>query len=82
MTAASKLRSVVDLAEMVTAIELMTAAQALEFRKPLTPGRGVKSAFDIVRRIIPPVDRDRSTTKDIELIVEAIHRGDFDALLN
>lgn len=82
MTSAFKLRSLVDLAEMVTAIELMTAAQALEFRKPLTPGRGVKTAFDIVRSIVSPVERDRSTTKDIEALVAAIRRGDFDSLLN
>ncbi|HSB27060.1 MAG TPA: histidine ammonia-lyase, partial [Pyrinomonadaceae bacterium] len=49
MTSATKLRSIVSLAEMATAIELLTAAQALEFRLPLSPGRGVKQAYDIVR---------------------------------
>src|SRR5919197_3027153 len=39
MTAATKLRSIVQLAEMATAIELMAAAQALEYRAPLAPGR-------------------------------------------
>ncbi len=36
---------------MATAIELMTAAQALEFRVPLAPGRGVKQAYEIVRKL-------------------------------
>src|SRR6476620_4883704 len=35
MTSATKLRTIVRLAEMATAIELLTAAQALEFRLPL-----------------------------------------------
>ena len=45
MTAAVKMRSIVDIAEMATAIELLTAAQALEFRLPLNPGQGVKKAL-------------------------------------
>ena len=49
MTAATKLRAMVDMAETATAIELITAAEALEYRKPLAPGRGVKAAYDIVR---------------------------------
>src|SRR5206468_5948270 len=53
MTAATKLRSIVELAEHVTAIELISAAEALEFRAPLTPGRGVHRAFQIVRSMVP-----------------------------
>ena len=49
MTAATKLRSIVENAELAIAIELITAAQGLGFRAPLLPGSGVKRAFDIVR---------------------------------
>ena len=80
MTSATKLRSVVRLAEMATAIELMTAAQALDFRAPLAPGRGVKQAYDVVRGLVAPVTADRPMSKDIEEITNAIRRGDFDAL--
>lgn len=82
MTAATKLRSIVDIAEMSTAIELMTAAQALDFRAPLRPGTGVRRAFEIVRSVAPPVERDRSMTADIQRIVESIKRDEFAALLN
>jgi len=82
MTAATKLRSIVDIAEMATAIELMTAAQALDFRAPLKPGTGVRRAFEIVRSVVPPVERDRSMTADIQRIVESIKRDEFAALLN
>jgi len=80
MTAATKLRSIVENAELVTAIELITAAEALEFRAPLTPGRGVHRAFQIVRSMVPRLTADRSMSADIQKIVEAIRRGDFDAL--
>ena len=80
MTSATKLRSVVELAEMTTAIELMTAAQALDYRAPLAPGRGVKQAYDIVRGLVQPLTVDRATAKDIEELTNAIRRGNFDDL--
>jgi len=82
MTAAVKLRSIVDIAEMTTAIELLTAAQALEFRLPLNPGRGVKKAYNIVRGSVPPTQSDRSMSTDIEKIVDLIRRDEFQDLLN
>jgi histidine ammonia-lyase len=80
MTSATKLRSVVRLAELATAIELMTAAQALEYRAPLVPGRGVKQAYDLVRGLVTPLTVDRATSKDIEEITNAIRQGVFDDL--
>jgi histidine ammonia-lyase len=82
MTAAVKMRSIVDIAEMATAIELLTGAQALEFRLPLNPGRGVKKAYNIVRGSVPPTESDRSMSKDIEKIVDLIRRDEFQDLLN
>jgi histidine ammonia-lyase len=80
MTSATKLRSIVKIAEMATAIELMTAAQALDYRAPLAPGRGVKQAYDLVRRLVQPLTADRPMSKDIEEITDAIKRGDFASL--
>src|SRR6185503_15214522 len=74
MTAATKLRSIVDIAEMATAIELMTAAQALDFRAPLRPGTGVRRAFEIVRRHVPPLPQDRTMAGDVEKLTSAIIR--------
>ena len=78
MTSATKLRTIVRLAEMSTAIELMTAAQALEHHAPLAPGRGVKQAYEIVRRHVPPLTQDRTMAGDIEKLNVAIVRGEFD----
>ena len=82
MTSATKLRSIVSLAEMVTAIELLTAAQALDYRAPLAPGRGVKEAHRIVRSLVEPLIADRSMAADIEKLRGAITKGEFDSLLN
>jgi len=78
MTSATKLRSIVRLAELATAIELMTAAQALEYHAPLVPGRGVKKAYEIVRRHVPPLTQDRVMAGDIETLKVAIRHGEFD----
>ena len=80
MTAATKLRAIVELAEAATAIELVTAAQGLEYRQPLTPGRGVKAAYDVVRTHVVPLTADRSMAGDIQKIVEAVRQGEFDGL--
>ena len=80
MTAATKLRSIVDIAEAATAIELITAAEALEYRAPLAPGRGVKAAYDVVRAHVSSLQADRSMSADIQKIVEAMRRGEFELL--
>jgi histidine ammonia-lyase len=82
MTSATKLRGIVKLAELTTAIELMTGAQALEYLKPLKPGRGVQQAYEIVRELVAPLTQDRSMSSDIEKIRAAIVRGDFELLLS
>ncbi|HET9786495.1 MAG TPA: histidine ammonia-lyase [Pyrinomonadaceae bacterium] len=81
MTAATKLRSIVENAELITAIELITAAEALEYRAPLMPGRGVKRAQEIVRGLVPRLGDDRSMSNDIEKVVKALGDGKFDSLL-
>ena len=80
MTAATKLRSIVENATFMTAIELVTAAEGLEHRLPLLPGRGVKRASEIVRTHVSRLEQDRSMTEDIQRIVAAINGGEFDEL--
>jgi histidine ammonia-lyase len=78
MTSALKLRSIVDLAENLIAIELLAAAQGLEHRRPLKAGRGVERAFAAVRKVSPPLTQDRALSGDIARVAEAIRQGDFD----
>jgi histidine ammonia-lyase len=79
MTGALKLRSIIDLAENLLAIELLAAAEGLEHRRPLKSGVGVERAFAIVRKLAPPLTRDRPLANDIARVGEAIRRGDFDS---
>lgn len=78
MTAAVKLRQVVENAEHVIAIELLAAAEGLEHRAPLRPGLGVRLAHEKVRALVPPLAEDRPLSPDIQGIAKAIGRGDFD----
>jgi histidine ammonia-lyase len=80
MTGATKLRSIVDNAELITAIELITAAEGLEYRAPLQPGRGVKQAYDIVRRHVTRLTSDRAMSGEIQTIASAIRAGEFDGI--
>jgi len=80
MTSATKLRSIVKLAELATAIELLAGAQALEYLMPLTPGRGVRQAYEIVRGHVAPLTQDRAMAPDIEKLTSAIVKGEFKAL--
>ncbi len=77
MTAATKLRAIVDSAEQIVAIELITAAEGLEYRAPLQPGQGVKQAYEIVRRHVSRLTADRAMSGEIEKLANAIREGAF-----
>jgi histidine ammonia-lyase len=78
MTAATKLRTIVENAEHVVAIELLAAAEGLEYRAPLKPGRGVRRAHEIVRQHAERLTGDRALSDDIQRLAAIIRRGDFD----
>ncbi len=78
MTAALKFRQIVENAELVMAIELVAAAEGLEYRKPLKPGAGVMDGYERVRRLVPRLQEDRSMSQDFEQIAHEIMRGTFD----
>ena len=80
MAAARKLRRVVECMEYVLAIELMVAAQALEFHRPLTPGAGVRLAVERVRTQVAPLEGDRVLTQDLEGLRRALREGAFASL--
>ncbi|HXI24742.1 MAG TPA: histidine ammonia-lyase [Pyrinomonadaceae bacterium] len=80
MTGAVKLRKIVELAEHITAIELICAAEGLEYRAPLQPGRGVKQAYEIIRRRVVRLTADRAMSSDIESIVQATRDAELDSL--
>ncbi len=79
MTAALKFRQSVENAERLLAIELLCAAQALEYRLPLKPARRVGEAVAQVRLVARPLDEDRVLSTDIEALAEAVRTGRFES---
>ena len=82
MTAALKFRQAVDNAERLLAIELLCAAQGLEYRLPLQPARRVGEAVAQVRLVARPLDEDRVLSTDIEALARAVRIGRFDGWRN
>ena len=78
MTGAIKLRQIVEHVERVLGIELMCAAQALEFRRPLKSSRRIEEAHAVIRGVVPRLERDRVLSGDIESMAEAIRGGKLD----
>lgn len=63
--------------QWVIAIEVLCAAQALEFHQPLEPGPGVKAALKVVRQVVPPLEQDRLIRHDLEAVHQLIVSGAF-----
>ncbi len=77
MNAALKLGRIVKNVGHVIAIEVLTAADALEMLKPLAGGRGVEAGLEKVRQSIPAMEKDRSLSAEIESLTEEIISGKF-----
>ena len=73
--AATKLLEVVANTETVLAIELMSAAQALDFIHPLKAGRGVEAAHAEVRRHLAFAEADRLFHNDIQTALALVRGG-------
>ncbi|MEO8576274.1 MAG: histidine ammonia-lyase [Gemmatimonadales bacterium] len=82
MGAAWKARRVIDNVRYVLAIELMCAAQGLDFRAPLKPGLKLIPVHESVRSLVPPLDRDRVLTADIQVLSSGIAMGMFTGGVN
>jgi histidine ammonia-lyase len=73
--AARKARAVVTNATRVLAAELLCAAQGLEFRPGLRPGRGAEAAYHHIREHVRPLGRDRTLHRDLEAVERMIRTG-------
>lgn len=77
VTSAHKVLRILEQAQQIVAIELMCAAQMLEFRKPLKPGVGVQKAYERVREHVPMLVQDRVLAPDIARLTQAVKDGVF-----
>ena len=77
--AGRKLSLVLDNTARVLAIELICAAQGLEYRRPNQPGAVAGRIWEAIRAFIPPLETDRSVGREIEEMAAFIENGGLDA---
>lgn len=77
VTSAHKLLKLLEQAQQVVAIELLCAAQMLEFRRPLKAGLGVERGYERVRAYVSKIEQDRVLAPDIAALAQAVQQGDF-----
>jgi histidine ammonia-lyase len=76
MNTALKNRGILQNAYAVIGIELMAAAQALDFRE-FTSGRGVRAAHSVIRRHVEHLDRDRPLYRDHDAMAALVASGEI-----
>lgn len=74
-TGARKARKILANTTRVLAIELMCAAQAIEFSDSKGLGAGTRVAYKAVRERVTPLDEDRVLAPDIEELARLVQSG-------
>jgi len=77
-------RRLLDMAEnaaSVVAIELLAAAQGLDFRRPLRSSAPLERAAQEIRALVRPYEQDRYFAPDIEAITGYVRAGALRALV-
>src|SRR5579884_1399730 len=75
MTAALKLRRIVENTRNVIAIEAIAVAQALDFAAPLKTSPRAQKAYQAIRSVCPAMSKDRAMYQDFARIAEVIATG-------
>ncbi|HKY05187.1 MAG TPA: aromatic amino acid lyase, partial [Blastocatellia bacterium] len=73
MTSAVKFAQVVRNVESILAIELLCAAQGLEFLKPLEPSPRLAAVVSRIRERVPALEIDAPLAGYIESLVPIVH---------
>jgi len=74
---ALKLLSVLHNVERVLAVEMLSAAQALDFRSPMKPGRGVLAAHECVRSCVNHAEEDYEVGADFDTCTRLLRSGEL-----
>ncbi|MFN0191803.1 MAG: histidine ammonia-lyase [Aestuariivirga sp.] len=62
----------------IVAIEMMAAAEGIDFRRPLKSSAAIESAHAAIRKLAPRRDSDRSFSGEIEAVAMSVESGAFD----
>ncbi len=73
---ALKVGRVLDNVARVVAVELVCGAQALDFHRPLRPGRGVAAAHTAVRALVPFMEKDAVLSGHLAVVETRVRDGD------
>jgi histidine ammonia-lyase len=73
--AGRKLRRAIDGLGRVLAIEILTAARALDLRAPLEPGAATGAVRDLVRTVVAGPGPERHLASEIDAVVELVITG-------
>ena len=76
-SAGRKLRQLIENVFRILAVEAACAAQALDLRRPLTPGRTTGAVLERIRRDVPFIDKDTFMAQHLEAAVALVRPGDL-----
>jgi histidine ammonia-lyase len=79
--AARRLVAIADNVANIVGIELLAAAQGLDFQRPLTSSAPVEAAFALIRARVPRLHEDRLLAPDIAAAAALVREGAFDDLV-
>ncbi len=82
MGSALKLKQILSNTEYILAIELLCAAQGVEFHRPLQPGVGSRRTLQLIRQRVPRLVQDRVLAPDIEQVRSLVTSGALTAVLS
>jgi histidine ammonia-lyase len=75
--AARRLQPMLKNTAHIVAIELLAAAQGIEFLRPLQSAPGLEGVLRLIRSVSPAMMQDRSLARDMEAIHHLVAAGDI-----
>jgi histidine ammonia-lyase len=75
--AARRLHRMLENSGEIVAIELLAAAQGIEFHRPNKTSPSLEKALAAVRSVSPSYTEDRSLSRDVTRVAKMIDRGEF-----
>ncbi|MDX1499592.1 MAG: histidine ammonia-lyase [Woeseiaceae bacterium] len=75
--AARRLHEMLDNVNAIVAIELLAAAQGIEFHRPKKTSPALERALKLIRGVSPPLEADRSLAPDVARVATLVNDGLF-----
>jgi histidine ammonia-lyase len=55
----------------------MAGAQAIDFREPVKPSKGIQAAYDVIRKYVDHLEEDRPLFNDINKLKEVVESNEI-----